>query len=209
MEFHEIASIFPMMTEPELQVLADDIKANGLREPIVVHEGKIIDGRNRYRACELVGVEPHYEEWNGNGSLVAYVVSLNLHRRHLSESQRSMVATRLATLKDGQKQGASIEAPTQREAAKMLKVGRVTVQRARVVEQHGVPELVQAVERDEISVFTAEQIARLPQDQQEEIMSQSKAEIVQSFLPHPPKPELHQREAPGCPTIDDLGSTHI
>src|ERR1700675_3617079 len=74
-----------------------DIERNGLREAILGDaEGTIVDGRNRYRACQVAGVEPRYEEWRGEGSLEEASLSLNLRRRHLGESQRAMVAARLA-----------------------------------------------------------------------------------------------------------------
>jgi ParB-like chromosome segregation protein Spo0J len=131
MEFHEIAAIFPMMSDAALNDLASDIRANGLREAVWTHDGKIIDGRNRYRACGIAGVTPHYQEWNGQGSLTAFVVSLNLHRRHLTESQRGLVAAKLATMQQGARTDiASIEAMSQPEAAELLNVGRPTVQRA-------------------------------------------------------------------------------
>ena len=90
---------------------------------------------------------------------MAFVVSLNLHRRHLDESQRAMVAGKLATLRDGQRaaRAASIDAPsvTQTQAAELLNVSRKSVQRAREVLDHGTPELVAAVERGEVSVSAA------------------------------------------------------
>lgn len=89
MEFHPVAAIFPMMTTEEFDALKADIAKNGLREPIYTHEGKIIDGRNRYRACIEVGAPPRFKEWDGKGSLVEFVVSLNLHRRHLTQSQKA------------------------------------------------------------------------------------------------------------------------
>jgi site-specific DNA-methyltransferase (adenine-specific) len=92
MEFHEICNIFPMMSEEEYRQLVQDIKANGLREPIWTYQGKIIDGRNRYLACMELGIEPRYREWDGQGSLVQFVVSLNLHRRHLTSSQKAVIA---------------------------------------------------------------------------------------------------------------------
>lgn len=93
-KFHEVANIFPLLDDNDLQALADDIKQNGLLEPIWLHpdDGSIIDGRNRYRACKIAGVEPRYRTWDGSGSLVAFVVSLNLTRRHLTTSQRAALA---------------------------------------------------------------------------------------------------------------------
>jgi hypothetical protein len=75
----------------EFGELVGDIRAHGLVQPIVRFEGKILDGRNRYRACQHVGVEPRYVEWDGE-SPTAYVLSLNLHRRHLTDGQRAMIA---------------------------------------------------------------------------------------------------------------------
>ena len=70
------------------------------REPIVLFEGAILDGRNRYRACMAAGVDPRFEIYDGNDPL-AYVISLNLKRRHLDESQRAMVAAKIANIGGG------------------------------------------------------------------------------------------------------------
>ena len=93
MEYHEIANIFPLMEGTELTELSADIKKNGLIDPIWLYENKILDGRNRYRACQEVGVEPRFQSYPGNDPL-QQVISLNLHRRHLNESQRAIVAAR-------------------------------------------------------------------------------------------------------------------
>lgn len=85
-EDHKIAALFPLIAPVELESLAADIKANGLQERITLHEGKILDGRNRYRACELAGVEPSFCDYQG-ASPVAFVVSKNLKRRHLNSTQ--------------------------------------------------------------------------------------------------------------------------
>ena len=91
-EYHEVANIFPMMSADEFSALVKDIRANGQRQPIYIHDGKIVDGRNRYRACQQLGIDPDTRVWDGVGSLVSFVVSLNLQRRHLTSSQKAVVA---------------------------------------------------------------------------------------------------------------------
>jgi len=91
MEFHPIANIFPLLMGPEYQEFIEDVRQNGLREPIQLYEGKILDGRNRYRACEEANVEPLFEQWQGKDP-IQFVLSMNLHRRHLDSSQRAACA---------------------------------------------------------------------------------------------------------------------
>ena len=91
MEIHEAANVFPMMDQDRLEELAEDIKDNGLQIEIELFEGKIIDGRNRYKACLLAGVEPLFMEVMPPDPL-KYVLSLNLQRRHLDSGQRAFVA---------------------------------------------------------------------------------------------------------------------
>jgi ParB-like chromosome segregation protein Spo0J len=94
LEFHEVANVFPLMEGDEFRELVRDIEKNGQQQPILTYEGKILDGRNRYRACMEADVEPWVEKWSG-GSPVEAVLSLNLHRRHLSKGERSMIASRM------------------------------------------------------------------------------------------------------------------
>lgn len=92
-QYHEVAHIFPMMSGEEFDALKADIAQHGQREPIWLHpDGSIIDGRNRHRACIDLGMQPHFRTWDGQGSLVSFVLSLNLHRRHLTSSQRAAIA---------------------------------------------------------------------------------------------------------------------
>lgn len=146
------------------------LRTNGLSEPILLYEGTILDGRNRYRACLEAAIDPIFETYSGSNPL-AKVISLNLKRRHLDESQRSLVAARIATLPRGANQHASIEACSQSDAAQLLNVSRSGVQRAREVLDEGAPELIAAVERGAASVSLAEQIAQLPKDEQRRIVA--------------------------------------
>jgi ParB-like chromosome segregation protein Spo0J len=90
-EFHPLSNIFPLIDGTAFQELVADIKAHGLHEPIWLYEGKVLDGRNRYRACVKAKVEPSFRDYDGNDPL-AFVVSLNLKRRHLNASQLAFVA---------------------------------------------------------------------------------------------------------------------
>jgi len=95
MNFHPVANIFPLLQGEDFEKLKDDVAQNGLLVPIWLHpDGRIIDGRNRWRACEVVGIYPRFEVWDEakHGPLVDFVVSLNLHRRHLTSSQLAVVA---------------------------------------------------------------------------------------------------------------------
>jgi hypothetical protein len=94
MKTHEYAEAFPMATESELAEMAADIKQRGLLCPIIMLDGKVLDGRNRLRACEIAGVAPRFQEYAGADPL-ADVVSWNLKRRHLSTSQKATLAVAL------------------------------------------------------------------------------------------------------------------
>lgn len=88
MQYHKIANIFPILQKDELNELAEDIKSNGLKESIWVYDGKILDGRNRFEACKIAGIEPKYRDYLGDEP-ASFVLSLNAHRRHLTQSQKA------------------------------------------------------------------------------------------------------------------------
>ncbi len=183
MEFHEYAGIFPLLEGREFTELCADIKANGQREPIWIYEGKVLDGRNRFRACEAVGVVPRTAAYTGDDAL-AFVLSLNLHRRHLSESQRGMVGAKIANLTHGgdrvSEQAANLPVATQAEAAEMLNVSERTVRAAVKVKDEGAPELVRAVESGRVSVSAAADVATLPKEEQTVIVAKGEKEILEA-----------------------------
>lgn len=78
------------MDGAEFDSLVADVKANGLRHPIVLHDGMILDGGNRYRACIAAGIEPEFVNFDGD-SIVAFVLSANLHRRHMTPGQQAAI----------------------------------------------------------------------------------------------------------------------
>lgn len=93
---HPAAELFPLMAEPELREMADDIAKNGLLEPIVVDDqGTILDGRNRWRASELAGIRPETVRWTGDGSVIDWIVAKNIKRRHLTPSQKAAIAAEM------------------------------------------------------------------------------------------------------------------
>jgi N6-adenosine-specific RNA methylase IME4 len=175
LEFHPLADIFPLVEGQDFAELVADIAAHGLREPIVVYEDRILDGRNRYRACEAAGVAPTFTVYQGEDP-ISYVVSLNLRRRHLDESQRAMVAARLATLKLGDNQHS--EGPSIEGASRLLNVSHASVERAKTVQRAGAAELVHAVEQGTVSVSAAADVATLPQQDQREIVARGEREIL-------------------------------
>lgn len=115
----------------------------GLPAPSRAPVSVLLDGRHRLKACQELGIEPATREYTGNDP-AGFVVSLNLHRRHLDEGQRGMVVGRIARLPKGRPLNTAIAVfiPTQAQAAEMLNVSIDTGQRARVILEHGVPELV-------------------------------------------------------------------
>ena len=176
---HPAAELFPVMDEAAFAALVADINEHGQREPILLLDGQVIDGRHRQLACQQLGIEPLVREvGTHDGDPLALVVSLNLHRRHLSESQRAMVAGRLAVFGKGRPgTNPPIGGFTQPDAAQLLNVGERSLQRARTVLEHGVDELQEAVERRQLAVSTAAQIAQLPADEQRQVLTKTPQEI--------------------------------
>lgn len=182
---HPYADLWPLLPDTELRQLADDIRVHGLREPVWLHpDGRIVDGRNRWRACLLAGIEPTTRVYQGTEEeLLPFLISLNMARRHMDESQRSMVAAKIARLPLGANQhgtasdeGVSIDTPSLGDAAELMNVGRATAARARKVQENAAPELVEAVESGRVSVSAAAGLVHAPAEEQRRVAEVSKTE---------------------------------
>ena len=171
---HPASEIFPMMGESELADLAKDIRENGLLEPVVLFENLVIDGRNRMAACRLAGVQPQFITEN-IASPTQYVVSKNLHRRHLTLGQRAAIGVAMLPLlqaeakarqeesrvKPGEYPGhkvvVSLPPPSSKHgkstdiAAEAVQVGSSSIGRARVVKDAD-PEAFRRIEHGESTV---------------------------------------------------------
>jgi N6-adenosine-specific RNA methylase IME4 len=173
--FSPLAEIFPLMEGQEFDDLVADIKAHGLHEPIVIFRGQILDGRNRYRACVAADIDCQTTPYIGNDPL-AFVISLNLKRRHLNDDQRRMVAARLANLGRGRPSenpaDCGIKLP---DAARMVNVDAAGIERARTVLTHATPEIAAAVDRGKLTVAAAALATKLDVETQRKVAAQAEA----------------------------------
>jgi ParB-like chromosome segregation protein Spo0J len=164
-----VQDLFP---PAELEALAADIKLNGLKEPICLFEDKILDGNNRYKAFLKAKIEytlkdEHFYQFDpkNQGDPLTFVISANLHRRHLTESQRAIVAAKIVTMKLGDNQHKSSKV-SNADAAKMLGVGEATVKMAKDVAAKAAPEINAMVQKGELRLGAAKQLLDKPKDQQ-------------------------------------------
>lgn len=199
-KLHPACKLFPLLGENELRELADDISENGLQIPIVLHDGKVLDGQNRLAACKLAGVEPRFVEWQGKGSPLHWVVSQNLMRRHLTASQRAVVAFDLLPLLEkeakerqrksrGRGEKVAQDCATSNENGKASEVAaRVVGASARYVEMvkeigGKEPELVERIRAGELSVPEARKRTSLPSSgrrkAQVQISNDDRGKIIQ------------------------------
>lgn len=127
------ADVFPMMADDELQELAADIAENGLREPLVVaeidDEDMLIDGRNRRAACKIAEVKPTTKRLNGEDP-TAYVLSANIHRRHMTKGQRAIAVAMIYPDSEQGKRGTSVKTTEVRISSASLSHARTILRYA-------------------------------------------------------------------------------
>jgi hypothetical protein len=174
-QFHPFADIFPLLEGEAFAAFVENIKANGL----LVFKGKILDGRNRYRTCLEAGIEPDFVDNSGDDPL-SDVLSWNLHRRHLNESQRAWIEAKIANMPRGTNKHAQICAPLQDDAAAMLNVSRRTVQHAATIRDLSIPELQHAVEQGHLSASIAATAAKQSPERQREAVAAETATNIPS-----------------------------
>ena len=170
MELHPLCTLFPRLSGYEFDCLKLDIKENGQREPIITHDGMILDGGNRYRACIDLGIEPSLMRFGGD-SIATYVLSANLHRRHLTSGQQAAI---VACVQDWTK-AQSVGKPKSGNVTGLQTVATRTAisgasektQRTADKVARSNPELAKQVARGEISLPKAEK-QEFPKTSQDE-----------------------------------------
>lgn len=202
---HPAAELFPMMSDQQMSGLMADIAANGQDEPIEIDaNGNLIDGRNRAIACEKLGLVPKRKVFHGT-DIWQHVISQNLHRRHLTESQRAMIAAKIATRPHGDQPksdspiGESHPPPTHAEASAALGVGGSTTTRAKNVITKGTQGLQDLVSEGKASVNAAERVAELPAEEQDAIVEQVHAGQSIKTLAPPIRPKPADNRPPAPP----------
>lgn len=179
--FHAACLLFPPLPPAEFASLVADITAHGLLHPIVLHEGRVLDGRNRLLACREAGVEPRFTEWQGDGSPLGWAISANLHRRHLSASQRAVLALDLLPLleRDAKARqrlspgrgrrtnaGATVTAPRGKAsqiAARLVATNSAYVEQAKRL-RADCPEILETVRLGDLTLTEAGRLARFPEN---------------------------------------------
>lgn len=175
LEPHEFAGIFDLIRGSGFEELIASIKENGVREPIVLFEGKVLDGRNRLRAAIAAGISSHAVPArvfsDKDGDPLSFVWDLNVHRRHLNETQRVIAIVEKHKFAMGRPKSTAAEVLTQPEAAAAAGVSTASIQRGTVVGKTGSDELRDIMRAGNVSVKAAEQIARLDAEKQKAVIA--------------------------------------
>ncbi len=159
-KLHPVAKLFPKMAEDEYQALKSDIEENGLKEPILLFEGMILDGRHRHRACLELEIEPQRADFEGSETeAFQRVTSSNLMRRHLSKSQKAMFLVDAGLIKPPAEGGKRRKYGTGRnyimEVGRRYGVNHVTIYKAAYIHSQD-RKLAKRVLAGELSVAKAE-----------------------------------------------------
>jgi hypothetical protein len=168
----EFKAFLPELTAEEHEQLEENLIADGCRDPLIVWDGIIVDGMNRFEICEANGIQYKTvaKDFAGRNEALHWMLNNQAGRRNLSAGQRAMIAARMATLGDGEKpQAGAQHCAPQAVAAEKHDVSRRTVQTARVVIENAEPEVIKAVTDGKLAVSTAAKLADKPPSVQREV----------------------------------------
>lgn len=201
-EVHPVADLFPLIEGERFSELVADIRENGLIEAVTVDmDGRLIDGRNRVRACHHAGVEVRTREYDGN-DVTSFVVSLNMSRRHLTDPQRAMIAAEIASLPANRPLSPPYGGltPTQGQVRDQMQVSSGSMVRARSIINHGIPELAVLAKSGAVPLETGSRVAQLPADEQHDFVNQVNAGVKPiEAAPLVKKPDVTKPSRPKSP----------
>jgi len=181
LSLHPACLLFPPLPPAEFDALVADIAAHGLVHPIVLLDGKVLDGRNRLFACQRAGVPPRFTQWQGEGSPLQWAISANIRRRHLSPSQRAVLALDLLPLLEreakerqrlsrgrGQKKPTTaplgaVRGKASQIAARLAATNSAYVERAKRL-RDVCPEIIGAVRSGSVTLAEATRLSRFEAD---------------------------------------------
>jgi hypothetical protein len=166
---HPLSAAFPAMSDAEYTELLDSITDIGVQNPITLHEDMVLDGWNRYRACQELGYECPERVYDGEDP-VRFVRAQNKHRRHLSLGAWALIEVALCAWRpSGRPEKGELSSPfhaTNEQMAANVGATVRTIQHAKVVDTSGAPEVKAAVRDGSVSVKNAAAIAKLPAAEQ-------------------------------------------
>lgn len=184
MAFHPASELFPLLEGERRKELLDSIKSLGLLNPIWTYQGDILDGRNRYQICQEIGVEPVFQEYQGE-TPYAFVLAQNLQRRDLSVVQRIRIAE--SARKEIEREARSRQRSgtlssnddkvgrTSEKIGEMAGVSQATAERYHQITVNGTPQLKAAVDAEEVSIGDAASIVHEPAAVQKKAVNQKKS----------------------------------
>jgi len=159
---HPLSAAFASMADTDLGALIADIEQFGQRESGLLLNGMVLDGWHRYQATRALGIEFNYlnfEHEFPDTDPVCFVISKNLHRRHLTKEQRAaaVVACRQWASAGNPNLATVARLPTNRDLAQEADVSERTISRAKVAHEAG---LSGAVIAGEMTLRQAEEAAK-------------------------------------------------
>lgn len=162
MKEHPLSYTFPHMSESDFETLKSDIEQNGQVEPIVIYQGQILDGRHRNRACRELGINPKTVPLPDTADPLAWVISKNLHRRHLKTGQRAAIgAEQVTTSHGGDRRSRDKFSPwSVTDAAKAVGVSPATIKKALYIRKSGTPKQFEALKAGRVNIDEAVRLVK-------------------------------------------------